>query len=69
MRFASHLGLLLAFLISTAVAQEPPVDFEDDVIGKSDFDFYTKEYASLAKAREQKIIDTGEPIIGIEEKE
>ena len=33
MRFASHLGALLAFLLSAAVAQEPSVDFEDEEIG------------------------------------
>lgn len=42
---------------------------EDDIIGKSDFDFYAKEYASRAKSREETIIKSGNPLIGIEEKE
>lgn len=42
---------------------------EDEIIGKSDFDFYTKEHASRAKAREEIIIETGKPLIAIEEKE
>jgi PAS domain S-box-containing protein len=38
-------------------------------IGKSDFDFFTAEHAQLAYADEQRIIKTGEPVIGIVEKE
>jgi PAS domain S-box-containing protein len=40
-----------------------------DVIGKSDFDFFTREHAQPAYDDEQRIIQTGEPLIGIEEKE
>ena len=42
---------------------------EDEIIGKSDFDFYSKEYASRAKGREESIIDSGTAQVGIEEKE
>ena len=38
-------------------------------IGKTDFDFFTGEHAQKAFEDEQKIIRTGEPVIGIEEKE
>lgn len=40
-----------------------------DVIGKSDFDFFTRDHAQPAYDDEQKIIKTGVPLIGIEERE
>ena len=40
-----------------------------DAIGKSDFDFFTKEHAQAAYDDEQKIIRTCQPMIGIEERE
>lgn len=39
------------------------------MIGKSDFDFFTDEHAQPAYEDEQKIIKTGQPLIGLEEKE
>jgi len=41
----------------------------DDVVGKTDFDIFTEEHARPAFETEQQIIKTGEPILGIEEKE
>lgn len=41
----------------------------DQLIGKTDFDLFTEEHAAAASADEQRIIRTGEPLIGIEEKE
>ncbi len=41
----------------------------DELIGKTDFDFFSEEHARQAFEDEQKIIATGEPLIGIEEKE
>jgi len=38
-----------------------------DVIGKSDFDFFSKEHAEKAIQEEQEIIRTGVPIINEEE--
>jgi len=38
-------------------------------LGKTDFDFYAREHAEKAFADEQRIIQTGEPLRGIEEKE
>jgi PAS domain S-box-containing protein len=39
------------------------------VVGKTDFDFFTKEHARPAYEDEQRIIHTGEPVLGLEEKE
>ena len=41
----------------------------DELIGKSDFDFFDDEHARPAFEDEQKIIKTGKPIIGLVEKE
>jgi PAS domain S-box-containing protein len=41
----------------------------DQLIGKTDYDLFTEEHAAAAFADEQRIIATGEPLIGIEEKE
>lgn len=41
----------------------------ENVIGKTDFDFFTEEHARPAFETEQLIMQTGEPSIGIEEKE
>jgi two-component system sensor histidine kinase/response regulator len=40
-----------------------------EIIGKTDMDLFTDEHALEAYADEQKIIETGLPIVGIEEKE
>ena len=40
-----------------------------DVVGKTDFDVFTEEHAAQAFADERRIIATGEPIIGFEERE
>jgi two-component system, sensor histidine kinase and response regulator len=40
-----------------------------EAIGKSDFDFFTKDHAQPAFEDEQTIIRTGRPLVGLEEKE
>ncbi len=40
-----------------------------DIIGKSDFDFFTEDHARPAYEDEQRIIRTGEPLVGLEERE
>lgn len=54
---------------SEQLAKRLGADSPDELIGKTDFDFFSKEHAQQAFEDEQKIIETGEPIIGIEEKE
>jgi len=41
----------------------------DEVAGKTDFDVFSREHAEQAFADEQRIVETGEPLYGIEEKE
>jgi two-component system sensor histidine kinase/response regulator len=41
----------------------------EQVVGKSDFDFFSEEHARAAYEGEQQIITTGRPIIGVTEKE
>lgn len=42
---------------------------ERSVLGKTDFDIFTQEHAQQAFRDEQRIIRTGKPIVGLEEKE
>ncbi|MGA8658826.1 MAG: SpoIIE family protein phosphatase [Chthoniobacterales bacterium] len=54
--------------VSRAVAQYMDVADPEELIGKSDFDFWSQETAREASADEQRIIQTGEPMVGKIEK-
>jgi diguanylate cyclase (GGDEF)-like protein/PAS domain S-box-containing protein len=41
----------------------------EEVIGKTDYDFFTRPHASAAREDEQRIIETGEPVIAKIERE
>jgi len=54
---------------SDAQARQFGVASADDLVGKSDFDFFTEEHARPAFEDEQNIIRTGQPMIGKIERE
>jgi two-component system, sensor histidine kinase and response regulator len=58
--------LLSRFLLISAgwIAAYAPGRAASDLIGKTDFDFFSDEHASAALRDEQQIIRTGEPIVG-----
>jgi len=56
-------------LANNGLARKLGVKDPKEVIGKTDFDFFTKEHAEPAYIDEQNIIKTGKPIVNIEEKE
>jgi len=55
--------------LNKALAINLGVKDPEEAIGKTDFDFFSKEHAQQAYDDEQKIIATGKPVINIEEKE
>jgi PAS domain S-box-containing protein len=55
--------------INKALASRFGLGDPAQAIGKIDFDFFTGEHAQQAFADEQEIIQTGQPILGKEEKE
>jgi PAS domain S-box-containing protein len=55
--------------ISKAHANVFKLNDPKDAVGKSDFDFFTIEHAKPAFKDEQRIIETGLPILNVEEKE
>jgi diguanylate cyclase (GGDEF)-like protein/PAS domain S-box-containing protein len=63
--------LLSRFLVVSAgwLATAAPGYTLEEVIGKTDFDFFSEEHAAAAFADEQQIIRTGEPIVGKLEEE
>lgn len=55
--------------INQAGARWLGFDSPEDVIGKTDLDIFTNEHGRAAFEDEQRIMKTGEPILGVEEKE
>ena len=55
--------------MSRAMAKKMGFPDPGKLIGKTDFDIFTKEHAQQAFDDEQKVIRTARPMIGIEEKE
>ena len=56
-------------MISRALAQSFGLDDPDEALGKTDADFFTTEHARLAYDDEQRIMRSGMPVVGLEEKE
>lgn len=56
-------------MINRAGAKWLGFDSPADVIGKTDLDIFTNEHGSAAFEDEQRIMDTGIPVLGKEEKE
>jgi PAS domain S-box-containing protein len=55
--------------VNMAVARGFDLEDPNLVIGHSDFNYFSREHASQTFADEQKIIQTGQPLINFEEKE
>jgi PAS domain S-box-containing protein len=55
--------------INSTLARHFGLRNPEDAVGKSDFDFFGEEHARQAYEDEQRIIRTGDPLIGFEEKE
>jgi PAS domain S-box-containing protein len=55
--------------VSQAMADKVGASGPESMVGKTDFDFFTKEHAQEAFDDEQKIVNTSKPVINIEEKE
>jgi diguanylate cyclase (GGDEF)-like protein/PAS domain S-box-containing protein len=55
--------------ISHALAERLGLDDAADAIGKTDFDFFGAEHAREAFADEQRLMQNGESLVGIEERE
>jgi PAS domain S-box-containing protein len=55
--------------VNKALAKAFGVSGPSQVVGRTDFDFFTAEHAQEAHNDEQEIINTGQPVVGKEEKE
>jgi diguanylate cyclase (GGDEF)-like protein/PAS domain S-box-containing protein len=55
--------------ISASLARWMGLNEAANAIGKSDFDFFGEEHAQKAFADEQRLMRSGEPMVGVEEQE
>ena len=55
--------------VSSFQARKKGANQPEDLVGKTDFDFFSDEHAKQALDDEQRIIRTGQPMIDMEEKE
>jgi len=55
--------------INEAMARDFGIRNATEAVGKTDSDFFSGEHARQTFADEQRIMETGEPMIGVEEKE
>ena len=55
--------------ISESVVERLKINNADEALGKTDYDFFTKEHADKAFRDEQYIINKGIPLMKFEEKE
>lgn len=55
--------------INQSSARKLGLNEPSQAIGKTDFDFFTSEHAQAAREDELKVMKTGVPLVGIEEKE
>ena len=55
--------------ISRALAEKFGLDDPEDALGKSDANFFSEEHVLQARRDEQRILDTGEPLLGVIERE
>lgn len=65
--FKDHEGRMI--MLNRAGADWLRFEHPDNAVGKTDYDIFTEEHASEAHEDEQRIIRTGEPVVGKEEKE
>ena len=56
-------------MISSALARSFGLDDPVQAVGKADVDFFTEEHARLALDDEREIMRSGQPVVGLEEKE
>ena len=55
--------------ISASLGRWLGVDRMEQVLGRSDVDFFAASHAERARAAELEVMRSGEPIVGVEERE